>query len=191
MTWWRRLFNKRALETQLDKELQFHVERQASDYMRSGMTEREALRAARLNFGALEEVKEECREARGTLWLESTLQDLQFAIRTLRKSPGFALAAICTLALGIGANSAIFSVIDGVILRALPYKDPARLVAVDERLRRSGAEFAFSYLDFRDFQRQSRSFNPIAALRHHGANLTAPGEPEYVHTTQVTPGFFP
>ncbi|MBV8810808.1 MAG: ABC transporter permease [Acidobacteriaceae bacterium] len=190
MTWWRRLFNKRALEAQLEKELRFHLERQASDYMRSGRTEKEALRAARISFGAFEEVKEECREARGTLWLESTLQDLQFAVRTLRKSPGFALAAICTLALGIGANTAIFSVINGVILRALPYHDPAHLVAVDECLRRTGEPLAFSYLDFLDFQRQTRSFETIAAARHQGANLTDPGEPEYVHTLQVSHGFF-
>ncbi len=190
MNWWRRLLNKRKLETQLDRELQFHLERLGADYVRAGMTEKGALRKARLIFGAVEEVKEECRDARGTLWVESILQDIQFAVRTLRKSPGFALAAILTLALGIGANSAVFSVVNGVILRALPYKDPGRLAAVDETLRRTGESLAFSYLDFLDFQRQNRSFEAIAAIRHQGANLTGPGEPEYVHTAQISHGFF-
>ncbi len=139
---WRRLLNRRKLETQLAKELQFHLERQEADYVRAGMTEREALRKARLNFGGVEEVKEECRDARGTLWVESTVQDIQFAIRTLRKSPGF----------------------NGVILRALPCKDPARLTVVDETLRRTGEWLAFSYLDFLDFERQSRSFEAMAAV---------------------------
>jgi predicted permease len=189
-SWWRRLLNKGKLESQLDKELQFHLERLTAEYVRAGMTEKEAIRKARLSFGAVEELKEECRDARGTLWVESMLQDILFAARTLRKSPGFAAAAICTLALGIGANSAVFSVVNGVILRALPYKDPGRLTAVDETLRRTGERFAFSYLDFLDFQRQNRSFEAIAAIRHQGANLTGPGEPEYVHTAQISHGFF-
>jgi predicted permease len=188
MNWLRRLVEKKRLEMQLQTELQDHLERQAADYLRDGLSEAEALRHARLKFGGVEGVKEDCRDARRTRWVESTLQDARFAARTLRKSPGFALAAIATLALGIGANTAIFSVINGVILRALPYTDPERLVAVEERLR-TGENFAFSYPDFLDVQRASRSFVGIAAYRWSGVNVTSPGEPAYIHSQQVSAGF--
>ncbi|MBV8551275.1 MAG: ABC transporter permease [Acidobacteriaceae bacterium] len=191
MSWLQRLFAKKRLETQLQKELQSHVERQIADYLRSGMSEADARRKAAVAFGGMEQIKEECRDARGTLWLESTVQDIRYAARTLRKSPGFAIAAICTLALGIGANTAIFTVINGVILRALPYHDPSRLVKVDECLRKSGEPFAFSYPDFLDCQRQNSAFTGIGALRQRDANMTAPGEPEYVLTSEVSASFFP
>jgi predicted permease len=188
MNWLGRLVQKSRLESQLQKELQDHLERQAADYMRSGMSEAEAWRQARLKFGNVEQVKEECRDARRTRWVESIWQDLRFAGRTLRKSPGFALAAIATLALGIGANTAIFSVINGVILRALPYQDAERLVSIEER-RGIAGDFAFSYPDFLDVQRASRSFEGIAAYRGFGLNVTSPGEPAYMISRQVSAGF--
>ncbi len=188
MNWFRRLILKKRLKAQLQRELQDHLERQIADYVHSGMSEGEARRKARLTFGGLEQVKEECRDARRTRWLESTLQDMRFAARTLRKNPGFALAAISTLALGIGANTAIFSVINGVILRPLPYKDPGRLVAVEEQLR-TGGNFAFSYPDFLDVQRAVKSFQGIAAYRNSGLNITSPGEPAYINSRQVSAGF--
>ncbi|MGH9612991.1 MAG: ADOP family duplicated permease, partial [Bryobacteraceae bacterium] len=174
----------------LDSELRFHFERVVSSNIANGMSEDEARRAARLQFGGLEQVKEDCRDARGTAWLESLLQDLKFAFRTLRKSPGFAIAAICTLALGIGANTAIFTVINGVILRALPYPDPARLVAVEAIVKPSGG-WSFSYADFLDCAQATRTLQSIAAYRYHGANLTAPGNPEYIPLLQVSAAFFP
>lgn len=190
MNWFRRLTRKRQLEAELEKELQDHIARQQAAYMDQRVPEAEALRKARLQFGGMAQIKEECREARGTLWLESIWQDMRFAARTLRQNRGFAAAAICTLALGIGANTAIFSVINGVILRPLPYKDPGRLVAVDEQLRKSGENFAFSYPDFLDVQRAARSLQGIAAYRNSGLNITSPGEPAYVHSRQISAGFF-
>ncbi len=189
MNWLGRLVHKKRLEGQLQKELQEHLERQIADFMRAGLSDQDARRKALLQFGGVEQVKEQCRDARRTRWAESTLQDLRFAARTLRKSPGFAIAAICTLALGIGANTAIFSVINGVILRPLPYRDPGRLVAVEEQLHHSGENFAFSYPDFLDVQRASTSFQSIAAYRNSGLNVTSPGEPAYVHSRQVSAGF--
>ena len=189
MNWFRRLVFKKRLEVQLEKELREHLERQAGDYMRTGLSEAEAWRQARLTFGGLEQVKEDCRDARRTRWLESAWQDVRFAARSLRKNPGFALAAIGTLALGIGANTAIFSVINGVILRALPYKDPGRLVAVEERVQNSGEDYAFSYPDFLDVQRAAGSLESIAAYRNSGVNVTSPGEPAYVISRQVSAGF--
>ncbi len=189
MNWFRRLVFKKRLETQLQRELQEHIERQLADYVRAGLSGEEARRKALLKFGGVEQVKEQCRDARRTRWVESTVQDIRFAARTLRKSPGFALAAIGTLALGIGANTAIFSVINGVILRPLPYRDPGRLVSVAEQLRASGENFAFSYPDFLDVQRGSNSFQSIAAYRNSGVNVTSPGEPAYISSRQISAGF--
>lgn len=188
MNWWDRLRKRRRAERELDAELRDHIERAAAENRRKGMSEAEARRAARLAFGGLEQAKEQCRDARGTLWLESTLQDVRYALRTLRKSRGFAAAAICTLALGIGANTAMFDVINGVLFRPLPYRDPGRLVKVEQALR-SGGNFAFSYPDYLDVTRQSRSFQSIAAWRNRGGNLTSPGEPEFVSFRAVSAAF--
>jgi predicted permease len=130
MTWWARLFRRRDLERRLDTELRFHFESRVADRMRTGLSEPEARRQTRLEFGNLEEVKEECRDARGTAFVESTAADLRYAFRTLRKSPVFTLAAIGTLALGIGANTAIFQLIDTVFLRSLPVPGPHRLATI-------------------------------------------------------------
>ena len=128
MNWWQRLWKKKHLEERLDAELRFHFDHQVADNIRAGMSEEEARRKARLEFGSMDAVKEECRSARGTIWLESTLQDIRFALRTLRKSSAFTFAAICTLALGIGANTAIFQLLDAVRLRSLPVPNPQELV---------------------------------------------------------------
>ena len=130
MNWWQRLWRKREQEKRLEQELRFHYESQIADNIRAGMSADEAVRRARLEFGGLESVKEECREARGTMWLDSTWQDVRFSLRTLRKTPAFTLAAIATLALGIGANTAIFSVTNAVLLRTLPVHDPQQLVSL-------------------------------------------------------------
>jgi len=128
----KRLIRKRQLETELEKELRNHVERQVSDYRRSGLTEEEARRKVNLNFGGIEQIREECRDARGTRWVENTFQDLRFALRMLRRSPGFATVAVVSLALGIGANTAIFSVMDALMLRMLPVQHPEQLVLFGE-----------------------------------------------------------
>ena len=116
------LFRHRAEETELNDELRFHLERQGEKYKLSGMTEDEARRRARLVFGGHEQVKEDIREARGTSFVENARQDLRYAIRQLRGNPTFSIVIILTLALSIGANSAIFSVIDGVLIKSLPYR---------------------------------------------------------------------
>ena len=130
MNWWGRLLKKKRMEKELRAELEFHFERQLADNIRAGMSEPEARRAAALKFGGLEQVKEDCRDARGTQWIESGIQDVRFALRTLRKSPGFTATAIVTLALGIGANTAIFQLLDAVRLRSLPVANPRALASI-------------------------------------------------------------
>jgi predicted permease len=130
MNWMQRLIKKRQLENELERELRDHLERQVSDYRRQGLSEEEARRKAALTFGGTEQVREECRDARGARWIESTMQDLRLAMRSLRKSPGFTFTAIATLALGIGANSAIFALLDAVRLRSLPVPNPQQLALI-------------------------------------------------------------
>ncbi len=168
MNWWHRLLRKSELERKLDAELRFHFERQIADNIRDGMSEVEARRSARLKFGGLEEVKEDCREARGTLWVESTLQDLRLALRGLRRSPGFTLTALCTLALGIGANTAIFTLIDAFLLRTLPVHDPQALAQIhikggNKGFGISGDENQLSYAVWDQIRRHQQGFSSAFA----------------------------
>src|SRR5579859_1298439 len=118
----RALLRRDAVETELNQELRFHFEREVENNVRSGMTEEESRRQARLAFGGDVQIKEDCREARGTGLIETTAQDVRYALHQLRENPVFAVVMVLTLGLSIGANSAIFSVIDSVLLHPLPYR---------------------------------------------------------------------
>ena len=140
MNWWQRLLRRRKMEDQLEKELRFHLDEHASELIARGLSPDEARRRARLALGGFEQVKENCRDARGTRWLEDLLQDFRYAIRMLQKQPGFAVVALLTLALGIGATTVMFTLINGVLLKPLPFLDADKLVAVNGQSERWNAE---------------------------------------------------
>src|SRR5580658_4212639 len=171
MSWLQRLFARRRMERDLDKEIQFHVESQVADKVRSGISEIEARRLTRLEFGGSEQIKEDCRQSRGTMWLESLVQDVRFGLRQLRKSPGFTFIAILSLALGIGANTAIFTLLDAILLRPLPVQKPSELLLFGDGQAQGstssvpdGNTKLFSYSFFRDFRQKDTSFSGIAAV---------------------------
>src|SRR5207249_8345031 len=169
------------MEEQLEKEPRFHLDQHAADLMARGLDPQEARRQSRLVLGGPEQVKESCRDARGTRWLEDLLQDFRYALRSLRKNPGFAAVALLTLALGIGATTVMFTVINSVLLKPLSYPEPGRLVAVhghtDSWNTGVYGEQNLAYLDFLDGQRQSRSL-AMAGFLFNGGIVGAPGNPE-------------
>jgi predicted permease len=157
-----RLFQKGRQDAELRKELSFHLENQIRRYIQEGMSEGEARRKARLEFGGVEQISEACREARGTLWLESIIQDVRYAVRTMWQSPGFTVAAVITLALGMGANTAMFTLIDAVLLRSLPVKNPASLYFL-KYAGAKGVGISPPYPCFERFKSQAKSIAEIAA----------------------------
>jgi predicted permease len=192
MSWWQRLWRRGQLEAELEKELCFHLEQHASELLAQGHQPAEARRRARLALGGPEQVKERCRDARGTRWLEDLLQDTRFALRMLRKTPGFAAVALLTLALGSGVTTVMFTVVNGVLLKPLPYSDPSKLVTLQEKTETAnqyGDIWAFAYPNFVDCEQQSRSLS-MAAWTYNGGIVSASGKAEYVNGSEVSSGLF-
>ena len=177
----RTLMRHPAAENELEDELRFHLEREAEKYVKAGMSEADALRRARLEFGGLDQVKNECREARGVSFVESLVQDLHYSSRTLFQSPAFTACAVLTLALGIGANTAIFSVVNRVLLDPLPYPNPQELLAAREN---------DSLPNLEDIQRQTNSFASSGGINIEPMDFTGNGEPMRVHGAWVDAGLF-
>ena len=185
----RSLLRRGRIETELDKELRFHLEQQIEANLATGMEPAEARYAALRRFGGVAQIKEECRDMRRTEYFENVWQDLCYGARALGKNPGFTAVVLLTLALSIGANSAIFSVIDGVLLKALPYPNANRIV----RLFFSSHEyprFTLNPFDFRDLRARSRSFQALAAFTRGDVQLSGSGEPVRLAGFRVTAGYF-
>jgi predicted permease len=189
MTWWKRLWRRTQMEAQLEKELSFHLEQHTSQLIAQGITSDEARRQARLALGGPEQVKEKCRDARGTRWLEDLLQDTRYALRTFRQKPGFTLVALLILCLGIGATTVMFAVINSVLLRPLSYPQPERLVTLRVLTEQIGELWGFSNLDFDDLKRDSKTLE-LAAWTYGGGTISELGEPEYVNGRQISAELF-
>ena len=190
MNWWRRLLGRNEMDVQLDKELRFHLDQHAADLIARGLSPDEARRQARLELGGPEQVKERCRDARGTRWIEDLWHDTRYALRTLRQRPGFAIVAILTLALGSGATTVMFTVINSVLLKPLAYPDSERLVTIHIETEKYGDRWGFSYPDFLDYRRDSRALERVSAWTYGGGTVSKPGEPEYVDGRQISNDLF-
>ena len=184
----RALVRRKAAETELDDELRFHREQQFEKYLQAGLSESEARRLVQINFGGPEQVKEECRDARGVRIMETLFQDVRYGLRMLRKAPGFTAVALLTLALGIGANTAIFSVLYGVLLRPLPYTDAARLIVLNETTPKVGL-VSVSYPNFLDWRAQADVFSSMAVVDSVGFNLSGINQAENISGQAVSPNF--
>ena len=187
----RALWHGAALDRELDAEVRFHLDMETQAYIRQGMAADDARRLALKNFGPMEKHKEEARDARGVSWFEELVADLRYGARTLAKNPGFATLAIMTLGLGIGANTAIFSVINGVLLKPLPYENGDRLVLLQQSAPRANqANFGVSIKELYDYRDQLQSFEGLVEFHQMSFDLLKRGEPDRVATGVVSPNFF-
>jgi predicted permease len=191
----RGLLDRQTVEAELDDELRAHLAAQIDKHVRSGASLEEAKRRAQLEFGGLDTAKEACREARAIGFVEAFVQDARYGLRTLRKNPGFTAVAVLTLALGIGSSSTVFSVVETILLKPLPYPEPSRIVMA-WRTPPIGpwfgsAKTAWIERDFPPFLRSTKTFQSLGAFKSDAFNLIGGGEPALVDGVRVSAGFFP
>jgi putative ABC transport system permease protein len=189
MKFWRRWFSRKSWEGDMSDELRFHVEQQTNANIAAGTSPDEARRRAALRFGALEGVKEDCREERSGFWFASFWADVRYGLRILRKNPGFTAVAILTLALGIGAATSIFTLADAVLLRPLPYAAPDQLVWLDEQST-TGEGTGVSWPNFQDWNRLNTKFSGMAGYRDARLSLAGDTFPELISGRYVTAHYF-
>ena len=184
----RLVVDRAAVEREMQEEMRFHLDMEADELARFGANTEEAQRLARRRFGGVAHYEDQARDTRGGAWIEQLRQDSHYALRILARGRGFVAVAVLTLALGVGANTAIFSVVRGVLLRALPYPEPRRLVAIQSVIR--GSVTAVSPPDFLDWRAQAKSFTGVAAYFLSTTNLTGDGDPERLTQARVSANFF-
>ena len=189
---WRALTHKAELEYELDEELRFHLERDIEQKVRGGMTPEEARYAALKSFDRVDQSKEECRDARGVGLIENIMRDISYSLRILLKNYAFTIVVILTLALGIGANTAIFSFANGILLRPLPYPQSDRLAVLDETALKRGIDsMSVSFPNFLDWREQNKVFEDIGT--YYGTSrfsLSGAGEPIEIRGCYISHGLF-
>jgi putative ABC transport system permease protein len=191
----RSLLKRHQVEQDLSEELRYHLEQKTREYSTADLTLEEAHRKALREFGGVELSKENCRDSRRVNFLETLAQDIRFAFRLLPKSPGFAAVAILTLALGIGASTAVFSLVEGILLKPLPYPNPDRIV-LPELVSPPGVNLGSEYfpwgqIQFRLLTRESYPFEFVGAFQNDSFNLTGSGEPSFLDGFRASADFFP
>src|SRR6267154_6348672 len=191
MSWWKSLFRKEALDTQLDSELRFHIEKLANDNVAAGMTPEEARRQAALEFGGREQIKEEVRDVYRIRLLDATIANLKSAFRFIRKSPTFSATVILTLALGIGANSAVFSAIDAILLKPLPFPEADQLMRVDQyNPKTSSPLHLVAPVRLEDWNNLNSTFQALTGYYSEDVSESTGPLPERVTRAWVSPRFF-
>jgi putative ABC transport system permease protein len=189
MNWWQRLSRRQQLEEQLNNEVRFHIEQHAADLMARGMDAENARRQARLAIGGPEQVKESCRDARGTRWLEDLLRDSRYAARVLRQNLGFAAVSVLTLALGIGATTTIFSAANPILFEPLPYPHAERIATISYA-GGDGSRIPQAFGTYRELAARSRLFDALAVFNPWQPTLTGPSQPERLDGQRVTSAYF-
>lgn len=183
-------FLRRNSKHEIDEELRFHIEQRTAENVAAGMPPGEAARAARKRFGNWQSVREECREKRGAAWGETIMRDVWFGSRRLLKNPGFTVVAVLTLALGIGANTAIFSAVDQLLVRPLPVSEPQRLILLGQDNGGGRVDYEFNYPLFRDYQKENHVFNELSAMAEQAVGLSAGGATERQKALLVSGNYF-
>jgi len=190
-SWWKVTLRRARMESEMDAELRFHIEAHAEDLMRGGIPRHEAMRRARIEFGGIERIKEEGREARGVNFLDQLIQDLCYGLRAMRKSPGFTTVVVLTMALGIGITTSVFSVLKAVVLNPLPYQNAERLAVLwTDNAKQNLHEERTSYPNFEDWRRQATTFADMAFCSAFTVNLTAEDEPERIIAGRTSANLF-
>lgn len=197
MNWLKQLFSRRRLYDDLGEEIREHLEEKMEEFVRNGMSRKDAESAARREFGNVMLTQEDSRNVWRWPAIENFLSDVRYGLRTLSYNPGFSIVAILTLALGIGANTAIFSVVHAALIRPLPYAEPSRLITLSEVRPQEGQSaqsntknWVSSYPDYLDWTKQSKSFQSLAGFGGDAFTLYGAGEPELVFAAQTTINFF-